>query len=83
MAIISVRVPDDLKRKMEELSWINWSEIIRLAIQSVVNQELGRELAKSVLITESLRRKAPKGWDSVKEIRKWRNGRYTRENLCD
>ncbi|BFH74076.1 hypothetical protein SJAV_20200 [Sulfurisphaera javensis] len=39
MAIISIRVDDDLKKKMDELSYINWSEVIRSKIKEVIEEE--------------------------------------------
>ncbi len=72
MPIVSVRVPEDIKKKMNELSWINWSEVLRKAIIETINQEKSHNIAKAVLITEKLRRKAPAGWNSIEEIRKWR-----------
>jgi len=35
MPIISIRINEKLKRKMNELSYINWSEVIRRKIEEV------------------------------------------------
>lgn len=36
---ITIRVDEELKRKMDELGYINWSEIIRRKIEEVVEEE--------------------------------------------
>ncbi|WP_297490188.1 hypothetical protein [Thermococcus sp.] len=38
MAVISIRIPDDLKAKMKELD-INWSEEIRRFIERKIREE--------------------------------------------
>ena len=69
---ISVRVDEKLKNKMERLGEVNWSEIIREAIRTRINQENQRNLAKAVLINEKIRKNAIKGYDSASIIREWR-----------
>jgi len=76
MPVISVRVSDDIKRRMERFKHINWSEVIRRAIVKVLEEEERRNLAKAVLLNERIRKKAPKGWSSVEVIRYWREHRY-------
>lgn len=61
-----------LKREMERLSHINWSEVVRKALERKVKEESGRNLAEAVLLNEKLRKKAPEGWDSAEVIRAWR-----------
>ncbi|MCY0859225.1 MAG: hypothetical protein OWQ54_02215 [Sulfolobaceae archaeon] len=39
MPIITVRIDEELKRKMDELSYINWSEVIRRSIINVIEEE--------------------------------------------
>ncbi|MFP3260616.1 MAG: VapB-type antitoxin [Sulfolobus sp.] len=39
MPIISINVDDELKKKMDELSYINWSEVIRRKIEEVIEEE--------------------------------------------
>lgn len=36
MTTISVRIDPELKKKMEKLNHLNWSEIIRQAIKEIV-----------------------------------------------
>jgi len=68
-------VDERLKREMERLSHINWSEVIREALERKVKEESGRSLAEAVLLNEKLRKKAPEGWDSAEVIRAWRRRR--------
>jgi len=76
MAIISVRVNDEIKKRMDKLKHINWSEVIRRAIIEVLKEEEGRNIARAVLLNEKIRKKAPKGWSSVEVIRYWREHRF-------
>ena len=76
MAIISVRVSEEIKKRMEKLKHINWSEVIRKAIIEVLEEEEGRNLARAVLLNEKIRKKAPKGWSSTEVIRFWREHHY-------
>ena len=78
MQVISIRVDDDVKRKMGRLSYINWSEVIRSAIAQKITEEERKQrrldpeaLMRAKESTDALRRLAP-GWSSVQEIRKWR-----------
>jgi len=68
-------VDERLKREMERLSHINWSEVIREALERKVKEESGRSLAEAVLLNEKLRKRAPEGWDSAEVIRAWRRRR--------
>ena len=72
MVIISVRVDERMKKEMERLSEVNWSEVIRIAIKERLDQEKQKNLAKAVLINEKIRKKAPNGYDSTRIIREWR-----------
>jgi len=74
MVRTSVTVPESMKAKMDKVG-VNWSAVVREAIRREL--EWGRESGtiEAVLINEKLRRKAPEGWDSTKEIRAWRNRR--------
>ncbi len=76
MGIISVRVSEDVKRRMERLKHINWSQVVREAIMRVLEEEEGRNLARAVLLNEKVRKKAPAGWNSTEVIRYWREHRY-------
>jgi Arc/MetJ-type ribon-helix-helix transcriptional regulator len=43
MPTISIRINEELKKKMEELSHINWSEVIRRKIEEVIEEEMKRK----------------------------------------
>lgn len=75
MTSISVRINDELKKKMEAHPDINWSGVIRAAINDKAERSKGRDLVLAITATERLRKKAKAGWDSTKVIRKWRKKR--------
>ena len=69
--VVSFRISKELKRKMDELSYINWSEVVRRAIAEVVERELSRHREKdynrirmAVLRSKKLSRRV-EGWSSV------------------
>ncbi len=79
--VVSFRIDKRLKEKMDKLKHINWSEVVRRAIEEVVRREEARlrpkdrrRIAEAYLRIDSLRRRIP-GWDSVEEIRRWREER--------
>ncbi|MHA1713185.1 MAG: DUF6290 family protein [Candidatus Ranarchaeia archaeon] len=75
MTVISIRVAEDLKKKMEKMKHINWSEIVRKAIQEKIEQQGHKNIAKAVLINEEIRKSAPPEFDSTEIIRQWREKR--------
>jgi len=81
MAIVTVRLDEKLKAKMEKLRHVNWSEIIRSAIAERISLEESLAGARSInfdLLREAvrdqdrLRSKTSGGWSGSEEIRKWR-----------
>jgi len=79
--VISFRVRKELKEKMEKLRHINWSEVIRKAIEDTIRREESKLRSKdrarmkaAALRTDPLRREVT-GWSSVEEIRRWREVR--------
>jgi Arc/MetJ-type ribon-helix-helix transcriptional regulator len=76
MATISVRIDPELKKQMDALKHLNWSEIIRTAIKRQIKLERELNLAKAVLINEKVRKKSPEGFDSTDLIRKFREERH-------
>ena len=74
MPVISVRIDDELKRKMDKYRYINWSEIIRTEIAKVIERLESRNLAEVLLLNEKLRRKST--IDTTEIIREWRERRY-------
>ena len=73
MAIITVRVDDELKKQMERSRHINWSEVVRRAIIRVLSEEENRNIAKAVLLNEQSIVVPDEGYRSVEAIREWRN----------
>ncbi|TMI06574.1 hypothetical protein E6H34_10390 [Candidatus Bathyarchaeota archaeon] len=74
MTRTSISLPVNLKREMDAAE-VNWSAYLRDAISERLKWETERNVAEAILINEKLRRKAPKGWDSAKVIREWRDRR--------
>ena len=76
MTNISVRIDPELKEKMDSLKHLNWSEVIRKAIKSKIQNETESNKAKAVLLNEKIRKIAPKNFNSVDIIRKFREERH-------
>ena len=79
--VVSFRIDRDLKRMMDRLRHINWSEVVRRAIAEVVARELAFmgekdfvRIRRAVLRSEELSRRI-EDWSSVEEIRRWRERR--------
>ena len=78
MPVITVRVDEELERKMDELREVNWSEVMRAAIEEKVREtEMWRRvdaprLRRASAETDELRRKV-EGWSGTSEIRRWRS----------
>lgn len=72
MASITVRIPEELRKKMSRLNGVNWSEVVRSAIELEVKKVRMREASRRI---DSLREKSTVKWDSVKVIREWREKR--------
>ncbi|TFG24366.1 MAG: hypothetical protein EU533_02220 [Promethearchaeota archaeon] len=76
MVNFSIRIDPELKKKMDLLKHLNWSEIIRKAIRSEIRNETEISKAKAVLLNEKIRKKAPEHFNSVEIIRKFREERH-------
>ena len=76
MTNISVRIDPELKEKMNSFKHLNWSEIIRKAIRSEIQNETKINKAKAVLLNEKIRKIAPNDFNSVEIIRKFREERH-------
>ena len=79
--VVSFRIDKRLKEKMDRLKHVNWSEVVRQAIEEVVRREEARlkqkdyqKIAEACLRMDAFRRRIL-GWDSVEEIRRWREER--------
>jgi len=76
MAIVTVRVDEETRRRMKRKRGTNWNATLGEAIAAKLKEEEGMNLARGVVLNEALRRKAKKGWNSVEVIRYWRERRY-------
>lgn len=79
--VASFRIPRRLKERMEKLKHINWSDVMRRAIEQVVMMEEAKlhgkdraRIAWASLKMDELRRRV-EGWSGVEEIRRWRERR--------
>ena len=75
MTNFSIRIDPELKKKMDSLKHLNWSEILRKAIRSEIRNETEISKAKAVLLNEKIRKIAPENFNSVEIIRKFREER--------
>ena len=80
MTVFSVRIDPELKRKMEELRQVNWSEIVRMFLEDRVRTEsrarnIDMQRRKSAIeLSRTLQAKyePSQSWNSTEELRKWR-----------
>ena len=88
MAFLSVRVPQSLKEKMKKINGVNWSEVVRGAIEERVEEELRRKrqrdpaeileaIGEQDRIARVLGSKPTPDWSGVEVIRYWREHRYS------
>ena len=80
--VVSVRVNEETKAKMDALRDISWSEIIRRAIEGRIETEErlrkqidGARALRASEDMERLRAKTSGRWSGVEEIRRWREAR--------
>jgi hypothetical protein len=71
MANVTVAVPEELKKKMEHVPDVNWSEVARKAFEEAVKR---REMTEAAEAMDRLRESTKlSGWSGAREIRKWRD----------
>ena len=84
MATVSLRVPDDLKRRMEEHGEVNWSAVLRESIEDELAELESRRLAHAVGTSERLSGEIDpnevEDRDSADLVREWRERRYGPES---
>jgi len=75
--VVSARIDEETRRRMRRHPGVNWSQVIREAIEGRLDEEDTRrrperaQLFEARALVDSVR--APSsGWDSTEEIRKWR-----------
>lgn len=87
MGVITVRVPEELKRKIALFPDVNWSEVVREAVRARVNMEMAKRGVKDkALILEAFKvqdevaaktSKHKGEWPGVEVVRWWREHRYS------
>ena len=71
MANVTVSVPEELKKRMEQTGGVNWSEVAREAFEEAMRR---KEMAQAAETMDRLRATTrTAGWSGVREIRKWRD----------
>ena len=68
----TVRIPRELKERMDRLSHVNWSEVVRRAIEERVREE---EIKLALRIMDEISRKARPERPLVEVIREFRDRR--------
>jgi predicted DNA-binding protein len=80
MGTVSVRVPDEIKERMEEHDEVNWSAVIRSHIESELSELERRNLAHAVATSERLSSRIDPDevvdTNTAEVIREYRDGRY-------
>lgn len=87
MGVLTVRVPDALKRRLRMFPEVNWSQIVRSALEDRVTTEMSthrakdkRRILRAVHIQDEAAEKTAKWarqWSSIEVIRWWREHRYS------
>ncbi len=70
---ITIRIPKELKERMDKLRHVNWSEVIRRAIEEKIREE---EIKQALKIMEELSRKAKPERPLSEIIREFRDRRW-------
>lgn len=70
MSNITIRIPEELKGRMERCKKVNWSEVARKAFEDATRRE---EIQCAADTIKKLRSESEEKWDGAKEIRKWRD----------
>jgi len=82
MSVVTVRVNSELKKRMDRLRHVNWSEVVRRAIAERIALEETlassrvidtKRLEEAIRDQDRLRLKTTGKWSGAEEIRKWRD----------
>jgi len=80
MASVSLRVPDELKERMDEHDEINWSAVIRSHLEDEIDGLESRNIGHAVAVSERLSGAIDEadvaGTNTADAIREWRETRY-------
>ena len=88
MTLLTIRLPDKLKRQMKKLRHVNWSQIVRRAIEERVALEISEQRKDGARIRDASRaidelfqniteRYGMIPYDSAETVRAWRETRYS------
>jgi len=69
---ITIRIPKELKERMEKLRHVNWSDVIRRALEEKVREE---EINWTLKVIEEISHKAKPGKPVAEVIREFRDCR--------
>jgi len=83
MSLITLKIKEEIKKKMRRYKYINWSEVARNAIEERIKFEELKEsrnvnvdlIKNAVEIQDRVRAKSSGKWSATEEIRKWRESR--------
>jgi len=75
MPLITLRVDEETKGRMDSVT-INWSDAIRQAISRILEEETTKNRIRAAQLNDRIRVTVPRGFDSTRLIRKWRDRRY-------
>ncbi len=82
MKVVSIKVNDETKKRMESFPDINWSEVIRksvrrrLEVEEALRKGIDRKRAmKAGMSMDKLRKGTSGRWSGSEEIGKWRQRR--------
>ena len=80
MPTVSLRVPDDLKKKMDEHGEINWSAVIRASIEEEIERleshGIGHAIATSKRLSSEIGEEEVEDENTAETMREWRDRRY-------
>jgi len=80
MPTVSVRVPNEIKERMERHDEINWSAVLREVIEAELDEIESHNLANAVATSERLSQAIDETdvteQNSAETIREWRDRRY-------
>ncbi|MHA1386282.1 MAG: hypothetical protein ACTSR3_21220 [Candidatus Helarchaeota archaeon] len=80
MSVVSFKIDRELKKKMQKYKHINWSEVLREAVErrikieeTLKSHEFDLALAlKASEEIDKIRKKTSGIWNGAEEVRKWR-----------
>jgi len=79
MGTVSIRIPDDLKERMDEHDEVNWSAVLREHLRQEVDEREKKKVARAVATSERLSvkidEKEVEETNTAETIRNWRKRR--------